>query len=115
MILYFLFQVLPAAAALIYTLHLAYVISNPSRLKVKMKKIAARYSDKPFRDKYQKLYNKQFFVGWVLVTSWLILSIGSDILEAALGDSYVSLSVGLVSVGCSIAGFYLFYDLFKKK
>lgn len=73
MIGYIIFQILPAVAALAYTLYLAHARFDTSHRKAVEEKAARKYKGTPFYDMHMKLYSTQALVLWMFVTVILAL------------------------------------------
>jgi hypothetical protein len=75
LIAYLLFQVLPAAAALIYAIYLASVRFSTRRHRVVMEKLARKYKGTPLYEMRARMYGSTALVTWAFVALVFILSI----------------------------------------
>ncbi len=115
--MYIYVKVLPAVAALAYTIYLAYVRSSPVRLDAKLKKIAKKYKKgTPQYEMYPKVYTRQFLVAWVLITLSLVIGIAYDVYQTTHTSlDFVVIPVAILTIGLSLTGLHLWIDLFRKK
>lgn len=81
---YFIFKILPAVGASVYTIYLAYVIYDQSRLKAKMSSVADKYKKTtPVYELYRKMYTRKYLFAWVLISLSLMLGVGIDFYKSA--------------------------------
>ena len=98
---YLTFQILPAAGSLLFTAYLAYIVTNPVRLKAKMSK---RKGISTY-DVYSKLYNRQFLGAWICITLFFVTNISYDLYRSMHTPSIVlvylklALTLSLIFVG----------------
>jgi hypothetical protein len=101
---YLLFQILPAAVALLFTIYLSYIILNPTRLKTKMTK----YKKTPKYEIYGKFYNKYFLGAWVCITLFFVSGIAYDIYRSMNTPSIfvvyfnLSFTLTLIFIGAAL-------------
>jgi len=108
---YLIFKLLPAIAALLYTMFLLSVRSNSARHKAIMRK---HKKGTPGYDLYSKVYSSQFLVAWVFITLWLIIGLAFDLYRSTHTPSlFVLYFVLIVSISISLAAAYLLSALFK--
>lgn len=101
-VVYIIFKILPALAALIYTAYLTFVIFSPARLRIKKDKLSKKYKNIPlFQDFHSKMYSKRTLLGWMLITFSLVLGVLFDYYRAS---QYANASVIAVSSLVLMAG-----------
>ena len=113
MVAYLIFKILPALAALLYTIYLTYVIYNPTRYKAVMRK---HKKGTPSYEMYSKIYRPRFLIGSVCITLFLVFGVAYDFYRSTHTPSLFVVYFALAfTILISSVGFYLWSDSLKKK
>jgi hypothetical protein len=97
LLVYLIFQVLPALAALVFTLFIARIITNP----IKLKKRLDKSKQTPRYEIHKKFYNKDFLRAWVCISTFFVSGIAYDIYKVYFGQTamaFLALAITLSTV-----------------